>query len=153
MERLNADNVGKALTVGQVAERTGLAVSAIHFYEAKGLIQSRRSSGNQRRYTRDVLRRLAVIKIAQRTGIPLAEIAEALATLPEERTPNAKDWGRLSAQWREDLDKRIERLTLLRDQLSGCIGCGCLSLSACPLRNPMDELAEEGSGARLVDPD
>ncbi|ARB47580.1 redox-sensitive transcriptional activator SoxR [Alloalcanivorax xenomutans] len=153
MERLNADNVGKALTVGQVAERTGLAVSAIHFYEAKGLIQSRRSSGNQRRYTRDVLRRLAVIKIAQRTGIPLAEIAQALATLPEERTPNAKDWGRLSAQWREDLDKRIERLTLLRDQLSGCIGCGCLSLSACPLRNPMDELAEEGSGARLVDPD
>jgi len=129
MERLNADNVGKALTVGQVAERTGLAVSAIHFYEAKGLIQSRRSSGNQRRYTRDVLRRLAVIKIAQRTGIPLAEIAQALATLPEERTPNAKDWGRLSAQWREDLDKRIERLTLLRDQLSGCIGCGCLSLS------------------------
>tara|TARA_A100001391_G_scaffold180203_3_gene145567 strand:+ start:5031 stop:5492 length:462 start_codon:yes stop_codon:yes gene_type:complete len=153
MERLNADNVGKALTVGQVAERTGLAVSAIHFYEAKGLIQSRRSSGNQRRYTRDVLRRLAVIKIAQRTGIPLAEIAQALATLPEERTPNAKDWGRLSAQWRKDLDKRIERLTLLRDQLSGCIGCGCLSLSACPLRNPMDELAEEGSGARLVDPD
>ncbi|AFT72573.1 Redox-sensitive transcriptional activator SoxR [Alloalcanivorax dieselolei B5] len=153
MERLNAENLGKALTVGQVAERTGLAVSAIHFYEAKGLIQSRRSSGNQRRYTRDVLRRLAVIKIAQRTGIPLAEIAEALATLPEERTPNAKDWGRLSAQWREDLDKRIERLTLLRDQLSGCIGCGCLSLSACPLRNPMDELAEEGSGARLVDPD
>ncbi|MEQ9511142.1 MAG: redox-sensitive transcriptional activator SoxR [Alloalcanivorax xenomutans] len=153
MERLNADNVGKALTVGQVAERTGLAVSAIHFYEAKGLIQSRRSSGNQRRYTRDVLRRLAVIKIAQRTGIPLAEIAQALATLPEERTPNAKDWGRLSAQWREDLDKRIERLTLLRDQLSGCIGCGCLSLSACPLGNPMDELAEEGSGARLVDPD
>ncbi|MGB1764995.1 redox-sensitive transcriptional activator SoxR [Alloalcanivorax xenomutans] len=153
MERLNADNVGKALTVGQVAERTGLAVSAIHFYEAKGLIRSRRSSGNQRRYTRDVLRRLAVIKIAQRTGIPLAEIAQALATLPEERTPNAKDWGRLSAQWREDLDKRIERLTLLRDQLSGCIGCGCLSLSACPLRNPMDELAEEGSGARLVDPD
>jgi len=153
MERLNADNVGKALTVGQVAERTGLAVSAIHFYEAKGLIQSRRSSGNQRRYTRDVLRRLAVIKIAQRTGIPLAEIAQALATLPEERTPNAKDWGRLSAQWREDLEKRIERLTLLRDQLSGCIGCGCLSLSACPLRNPMDELAEEGSGARLVDPD
>ena len=141
------------LTVGEVAERSGVAVSALHFYEAKGLIASRRNRGNQRRYPRDVLRRIAVIKVAQRTGIPLAEIGEALAALPEGRTPTAADWRRLSAKWQADLDERIARLTRLRDQLGSCIGCGCLSLRSCPLRNPEDRLAEEGPGPRLLDPD
>jgi MerR family transcriptional regulator, redox-sensitive transcriptional activator SoxR len=143
-------SVRRELSVGQVARRSGLSVSAIHFYEAKGLIKSRRNAGNQRRYPRDVLRRLAVIKVAQRTGIPLASIHEAFASLPQERTPTAEDWARLSAAWKDERDARIEGLTRLRDQLDGCIGCGCLSLEACPLRNPGDELAAEGSGARLL---
>ena len=140
------------LTVGEVAARSGLRVSAVHFYEAKGLIHAMRSSGNQRRFAREVLRRIAVIKVAQRAGIPLASIREALGSLPEHRAPNRRDWERLSASWRADLDLRIERLTRLRDQLSGCIGCGCLSIDVCPLRNPNDELAAEGPGARLLDP-
>lgn len=135
------------LGVGEVARRTGVAVSTLHFYEAKGLIRSWRSAGNQRRYARDVLRRVAVIKVAQKLGIPLARVARALATLPDSRTPNARDWARLSAQWREELDGRIERLTRLRDSLDDCIGCGCLSLASCPLRNPEDRVAERGSGA------
>lgn len=141
------------LTVGQLAARSGLPVSTLHFYEAKGLIESRRTGGNQRRYPRHVLRRVAVIKIAQRTGIPLAEVREALAGLPEERTPTAEDWRALSARWRANLDARITRLRRLRDDLDGCIGCGCLSLKACPLRNPQDSLRHEGSGARLLDPE
>ncbi len=148
MARITAANIDKALTVGEVAERSGVAVSALHFYERKGLIHSRRSAGNQRRYHRDVLRRVAVIKVAQRIGIPLAEVAEALASLPEARSPNARDWSRLSARWRQELDERIQRLTQLRDQLSDCIGCGCLSMTACRLRNPGDELSEHGPGAR-----
>ena len=107
MARVTAANIDKALTVGEVAERSGVAVSALHFYERKGLIHSRRSAGNQRRYHRDVLRRVAVIKVAQRIGIPLAEVAEALASLPEARSPNARDWSRLSARWRQELDERI----------------------------------------------
>ena len=141
------------LTVGELAARSGLPVSTLHFYEAKGLIQSRRTAGNQRRYPRQVLRRVAVIKIAQRTGIPLAEVRKALAGLPDERTPTAEDWRALSARWRADLDARIARLTRLRDELDGCIGCGCLSLEACPLRNPEDSLGHEGPGARLLDPE
>src|SRR5690625_145426 len=141
------------LTVGELAARSGLPVSTLHFYEAKGLIQSRRTAGNQRRYPRQVLRRVAVIKIAQRTGIPLAEVRKALAGLPDERTPTAEDWRALSARWRADLDARIARLTRLRDELDGCIGCGCLSLKACPLRNPEDSLGHEGPGARLLDPE
>ncbi|MCE8033218.1 MAG: redox-sensitive transcriptional activator SoxR [Halomonas sp.] len=141
------------LSVGEVAKRSGLAVSAIHFYEAKGLIKSRRNAGNQRRFTRDVLRRVAIIKVAQRTGITLAEIRAAFDTLPDSRAPTATDWQRLSASWRHALDDRIARLTQLRDQLDHCIGCGCLSMQECPLRNPEDELAEEGSGPRLLDPD
>lgn len=135
-----------SLTVGEVAARSGLAVSALHFYEAKGLIASVRSSGNQRRYPRSVLRRVAVIKIAQRMGLPLATIADALHALPEGRTPTVADWRRLSAAWREELDERIATLTRLRDQLDGCIGCGCLSLKACPLRNPEDSLGAAGAG-------
>lgn len=141
----------KALSVGQVAKRSGVAVSAVHFYESKGLIGSWRNAGNQRRYTRDVLRRIAIIKVAQRAGIPLAAIRDAFATLPKGRTPTAKDWQRLSAQWAEDLDGRIRRLTQLRDQLGSCIGCGCLSLTTCPLRNPSDTLAEQGPGPRLLE--
>lgn len=141
-----ADDIHKALTVGEVAERSGVAVSALHFYEKKGLIQSSRSAGNQRRYHRDVLRRVAAIKVAQRIGIPLMEIAEALADLPDARTPTARDWKRMSAKWRAHLDERINDLTVLRDQLNECIGCGCLSIKACRLRNPFDSLSEEGPG-------
>lgn len=141
----------QTLSVGDVAERSGIAVTTLHFYEAKGLIRSSRSPGNQRRYGRDVLRRLAVIKVAQASGISLAEIRDALATLPAERTPTASDWQRLSTTWRGDLDARIERLTRLRNQLDRCIGCGCLSLAACPMVNPEDRLAAEGPGARLLE--
>lgn len=146
-------DVQRLLTVGEVAARSGVAVSALHFYEAKGLIASRRSAGNQRRYQRDVLRRVAVIKVAQRVGIPLSEIRAALAALPQGRTPTTADWEALSRRWRGDLDARIEQLTRLRDQLDGCIGCGCLSVRDCPLRNPLDALAEQGPGPRLLDPD
>jgi MerR family transcriptional regulator, redox-sensitive transcriptional activator SoxR len=142
----------RELTVGEVAARSGVSVSAMHFYEAKGLIRSRRNSGNQRRYPRGVLRRVAVIKVAQRIGMPLGLIRDALATLPDGRAPTEADWKRLSASWRKGLDERIERMIKLRDNLTGCIGCGCLSLKVCPLRNPMDELGEQGPGPRLLDP-
>ncbi|AZF52275.1 Redox-sensitive transcriptional activator SoxR [Pseudomonas sp. R4-34-07] len=144
--------LNKELTVGQLAARSGVAVTALHFYETKGLIKSNRNAGNQRRYPRDVLRRVVVIKIAQRLGIPLATIGEALQALPEGRTPTAKDWARLSARWREDLDERINKLVQLRDKLNGCIGCGCLSMDACPLRNQGDQLGERGPGAQLLEP-
>lgn len=142
----------QALSVGDVARRSGVAISTLHFYETKGLIHSWRNAGNQRRYSRDVLRRVAVIKIAQRTGVPLAEIQQALAGLPESRTPTAADWRRLSEQWRGSLEARIAQLVQLRDQLDGCIGCGCLSLTQCPLRNPEDVLGEAGDGARRLVP-
>jgi MerR family transcriptional regulator, redox-sensitive transcriptional activator SoxR len=148
----NIGGIRKELSVGEVAARSGVAVSAIHFYEARGLIRSRRTVGNQRRYARGILRRVAVIKVAQRIGIPLATIRDALATLPAGRTPSAADWRRLSAVWKRGLDERIERLLRLRDRLTGCIGCGCLSMKACPLRNPGDRLAGEGPGPRLLDP-
>ncbi|MCX5159217.1 redox-sensitive transcriptional activator SoxR [Streptomyces sp. NBC_00264] len=138
------------LTVGQLSARSGAAVSALHFYEAKGLISSRRTSGNQRRYTRDALRRVAFIRAAQRVGIPLATIRDALAELPEERTPNRDDWARLSAAWRSELDDRIARLTRLRDHLTDCIGCGCLSLENCVLSNPDDVSGRQISGSRLM---
>lgn len=147
-----AEQYHRELTVGQLAERSGVAVSALHFYESKGLIESMRNSGNQRRYPREVLRRVAVIKVAQRLGVPLAAIREALSTLPAGRAPSEKDWNRLSAKWKADLDHRIKALSQLRDQLDGCIGCGCLSLKACPLRNPWDKLSEQGPGPRLLDP-
>lgn len=141
------------LTVGEVAERSGVAVSAIHFYEQKGLIRSWRNAGNQRRFHRDVLRRIAIVKVAQRLGIPLAEIGEALATLPADRTVSADDWNQLPQKWRKELDRRIELLMGLRNQLNDCIGCGCLSIDACRLRNPFDELGEEGPGPRLLEKD
>jgi MerR family redox-sensitive transcriptional activator SoxR len=123
-------------------------VSALHFYEAKGLISSRRTTGNQRRYPRDVLRRVSFIRLSQRVGIPLDTIRDALAELPEERTPTPADWARLSAAWRGELDARIEQLQRLRDDLTDCIGCGCLSLSRCRLANPYDRLGAQGPGAR-----
>lgn len=134
------------LTVGQLAERSGVAVSALHFYERKGLISSRRTTGNQRRYRRDALRRVALIRIAQRVGISLAEVGEALASLPENRTPNRADWERLSRRWHDDLEARIADLQRLRDRFTGCIGCGCLSLDRCRLANPGDVLAAQGAG-------
>jgi MerR family redox-sensitive transcriptional activator SoxR len=140
------------LTVGQIAARSGVAVSTIHFYESKGLIQSWRNKSNHRRYARAMLRRVALIQVAQRTGISLASILEAWKSLPKGRSATAQDWQRLSALWRHDLDARIKRLTRLRDQLDGCIGCGCLSLEACPLRNPQDRLGKQGTGPRLLDP-
>lgn len=140
------------LTVGEVAKRSGIAVSAVHFYEAKGLIKSRRNQGNHRLYSREVLRRIAVIKVAQRTGLTLDEIHDALKALPDERMPTKADWTRMSNAWKADLDDRIARLIRLRDQLDRCIGCGCLSISDCPLRNPNDQLAAEGPGPRLLDP-
>jgi len=153
MDNIHPARDAKALTVGEVARRSGVAVSALHFYESRGLIKSSRTRGNQRRYPREVLRRVAVIKVAQRVGIPLNAIHDALMTLPEGRTPTVADWARMSSLWRADLDDRIDRLTRLRDQLTGCIGCGCLSIQACPLRNPHDVLAEQGPGPRLLDPD
>lgn len=138
------------LTVGEVAARSGVAVSAIHFYESKGLIKAWRTVGNQRRYPREVLRRVAVIKVSQRVGIPLAAIREALAALPKGRTPTAEDWGVLSARWRTDLDERITRLIRLRDELTSCIGCGCLSLDSCPLYNPNDQCSQQGPGPQLL---
>ncbi|MFZ0668660.1 MAG: redox-sensitive transcriptional activator SoxR [Acidimicrobiales bacterium] len=136
------------LTVGQLAARSGVAVSALHFYEVQGLISSHRTSGNQRRYPRHVLRRVAFIRASQAVGIPLSRIKSALDSLPDSRTPTRRDWERLSAQWRNDLDDRILRLQRLRDNLSGCIGCGCLSLKMCRLANPDDQLAAQGPGAR-----
>lgn len=153
MAKISPGDLHRQLGVGEVAKRSGVAVSALHFYERKGLIRSRRSDGNQRRYPREVLRRVAVIKVAQRVGIPLAEIREALSALPDERTPTAEDWQALSRNWRADLDQRIERLVRLRDELDGCIACGCLSIKDCPLRNPWDVLSEEGPGPRLLDPE
>ena len=140
----------KELTVGQLSARSGVAVSALHFYEAEGLITARRTTGNQRRYPREMLRRVAFIRASQRVGIPLARIRTALATLPQERTPTRRDWARLSAAWREDLDDRIRQLQNLRDKLTGCIGCGCLSISACQLANPGDVLGTEGPGPRKL---
>ncbi|AYN27985.1 MULTISPECIES: redox-sensitive transcriptional activator SoxR [Buttiauxella] len=139
------------LSPGEVAKRSGVAVSALHFYESKGLIKSVRNSGNQRRYTRDVLRNVAIIKIAQRIGIPLATIGEEFGVLPDGHKINKNDWKKMSSQWREELERRIHTLTALRDELDGCIGCGCLSGADCPLRNPGDKLGEQGTGARLLE--
>lgn len=134
------------LAPGDVARRAGVAVSALHFYEREGLITSVRTVGNQRRYHRDVLRRIAFVRVSQGVGISLADIRAALATLPEGRTPTKADWARLSRSWRTALDERIARLENLRDTLDDCIGCGCLSMQSCRLANPGDALSEYGDG-------
>jgi MerR family redox-sensitive transcriptional activator SoxR len=140
------------LTIGQLSERAGVATSAIRFYEERGLLTSTRTTGNQRRYAQSTLRRVAFIRTAQRVGLTLEEIGEALATLPAARTPTKSDWHRLSKTWRPRLDEQIRRIELLRDRLDSCIGCGCLSLRSCALTNPQDWIAVEGPGARLLEP-
>ncbi|MBR0874438.1 redox-sensitive transcriptional activator SoxR [Bradyrhizobium tropiciagri] len=142
--------LGGELSVGEMARRSGLAVSTLHFYESKGLIASRRTGGNQRRYPRGVLRRIAVIRIAQRAGIPLAEIREAFAAIPLERAPTMREWTRAMRTWTGTLQQRIDDLTDLRDKLFNCIGCGCLSVTDCPLRNADDKLAAQGPGPRIL---
>jgi MerR family redox-sensitive transcriptional activator SoxR len=139
-----------ALTIGELAARSGVAPSALRYYERLGLIRARRTSGNQRRYERAELRRVAFIRIAQQVGVSLDEIRAALAALPESRTPTRADWARLSARWKTRLQERIDLLERLRDDLTGCIGCGCLSLQRCRLYNPADELAAEGSGPQRL---
>ena len=142
--------VSPTLSVGEVARRSGVPVSTVHFYEAKGLISSGRTPGNQRRYARDVLRRVAFIRVAQRVGIGLADIAQALRTLPSDAAPSRADWARLSSAWWADLDERIAQLRKLRDTLDDCIGCGCLSIDRCGLRNPRDKLAAKGPGPQRL---
>ncbi|MFB4194736.1 redox-sensitive transcriptional activator SoxR [Streptomyces carpaticus] len=144
--------ITRELTIGQLAERSGVATSALRFYEDQGLISSRRTSGNQRRYQRDTLRRVAFIKVSQNVGMPLNAIREALHELPEGRTPTKADWARLSEFWKADLNARIWQLTRIRDDLTGCIGCGCLSLDSCALANPYDVCGQRGSGpVRLLE--
>lgn len=138
------------LTIGEIAERSGLAPSAIRFYERRGLLASERTLGNQRRYRREVLRRIAFVRIAQRVGLSLEEIIEALGDLPVEKAPSAQEWQRLTRGWRERLDERIVMLEALRSGLTSCIGCGCLSLRTCALANPDDVVGREGPGPRYL---
>ena len=140
------------LKPGEVARRAGVAVSTLHYYEQFGLIESRRTAGDRREYRRDTLRVIAFVRASQKLGIPLARIKDALDRLPHDRPPNKAEWARLARAWRDDLDARIAELTALRDNLANCIGCGCLSLTACPYTNPGDALAAEGSGARRLVP-
>jgi len=139
------------LTIGELSERSGIATSAIRYYEDRGLIRSRRTPGNQRRYDRPMLRRLAFIRTAQRVGLSLEEIEEALSALPSNRTPTKADWSRLSRGWRPRLDAQIAQLERLRDTLDSCIGCGCLSLRRCSLNNPDDVVAPRGPGPVFLD--
>jgi MerR family transcriptional regulator, redox-sensitive transcriptional activator SoxR len=138
------------LSIGALSERTGVAPSALRYYEAEGLVHATRSDGGQRRYTRDVLRRVSFIRAAQQVGLSLDEIRTAIASLPDNRTPTQRDWARLSSSWRPRLDAQIHLLERLRDRLDGCIGCGCLSLRACQLLNPGDEAGARGPGPRYV---
>ena len=138
-------------TVGRVAKRCGVRISTLHFYEAKGLIQSSRNAGNQRRYKADVLRRVSVIRAAQKMGISLAAIKDAFASLPDQRTPTKKDWEKLSVSWQAELNARIAYLERLRDSLTGCIGCGCLSMTNCPIYNADDKLGVDGTGPVILD--
>lgn len=140
----------ETLAIGDFAARSGVAASALRYYEKEGLIRSTRTGGNQRRYQRSELRRVAFIRIAQQVGVSLDEIREALASLPENRTPTKADWSRLSARWRRRLEERITLMERLRDQLTGCIGCGCLSMQRCKLINPDDQLGAMGAGPRKL---
>ncbi|MGF1749938.1 MULTISPECIES: redox-sensitive transcriptional activator SoxR [Vibrio] len=137
------------LSVGQVAKRADIAVSAIHFYEQKGLIACHRNAGNQRRYDGSVLRRIAVIKTGQQLGMTLEEIKQAMSSLPIHRAPTQNEWQNMAMEWQQSLDAKISLMSRLRDELGECIGCGCLSLTKCKLRNPEDELASQGAGPVL----
>jgi len=139
--------VSRELTIGELARRSGVSQSALRFYERRGLIEARRTDGNQRRYTSVTLRRIALVQAGKAAGIPLDRIGRALDTLPRDRTPTKRDWARLSSGWRRELAERIEALGAIRDRLTGCIGCGCLSLSACALLNTDDAAATAGGGA------
>lgn len=134
------------LSVGEVAKRSGVSVAALHFYERKGLIHSRRTSGNQRRYDRDILRRVAVIQVAQEVGVSLAQVRTILSSLPGKRSPSRRDWQTISRAWADDLDRRILLMQRLKENLTGCIGCGCLSMDRCTILNPDDRLARKGPG-------
>jgi MerR family redox-sensitive transcriptional activator SoxR len=142
----------ETLTIGEVARRSGAPVSALRYYEALGLISSTRTAGDQRRFGRDVLRRLAVIQAGQRVGLSLAQVQAAFAGLPADKAPTRRDWARVSRAWRSEIDGRIAEMTRIRDDLDGCIGCGCLSLARCPMYNPGDAAAAEGPGARILRP-
>jgi MerR family redox-sensitive transcriptional activator SoxR len=138
------------LTIGALSERTGVAQSALRFYEAEGMIHAHRSPGGQRRYARETVRRVSFIRVAQQVGLSLEEIRSAMASLPQNRTPNQRDWGRLSRSWRPRIEHQISMLERLRDRLDGCIGCGCLSLKLCRLVNPGDQAGERGPGPRYI---
>ncbi|MEV5432628.1 redox-sensitive transcriptional activator SoxR [Streptomyces sp. NPDC052701] len=150
---MSTPTLPKELTIGELARRSGVTTSALRFYEREGLIHSHRTTGNQRRYSRDTLRRVAFIRVSQRVGIPLSVIKDALSVLPADRAPTREEWAGLSAHWRADLDRRIEQLLKLRDDLDDCIGCGCLTLERCVLANPYDVLGEQGSGPRRLQVD
>ncbi len=149
--RKNTPDSTRLLSIGELAKRSGVAISTLHFYESKGLIKSLRTAGNQRRFQAVVLRHIAIIKVAQRTGISLEEIKTAFANYTAGNKLDAEQWRKLSSDWRANLNERIQKLTRLRDELDSCIGCGCLSLADCPLRNPDDILAEQGSGPRILE--
>ena len=138
------------LTIGETAKRAGVTVSTLRFYEARGLISSIRTTGNQRRFARSMLRRISVVRVAQTIGLTLEEISNALESLPEGKAPTQKDWEKLSTTWRGHLDDRINQLQLVREKLTGCIGCGCLSLQNCALYNPGDRAHKQGAGPRYL---
>jgi MerR family redox-sensitive transcriptional activator SoxR len=143
--------LNKKLGVGFVAKRCGINVSTLHFYEQKGLIYSNRNQGNQRRYKPDVIRRVAIIKAAQKLGIGLTDIKRAFSFLPDKATPNKRQWAAMSASWQQELNDKISYMQRLRDSLDGCIGCGCLSMQSCPIYNPEDILASKGPGPVILD--
>lgn len=151
MAKTQAMDAGRILTVGEVAKRSGVPVSTIHFYESKGLIKATRNAGNHRQYQAIVLRYIAIIRVAQRTGLSLEEIGETLSSIQAGSKLSASEWKDISSKWKERLNKRIRSLVRLRDELDSCIGCGCLSLKDCPLRNPEDELSKDGPGARILE--
>lgn len=144
--------IKKELSVGELSKRSGVSISALHFYEQEGLIPAFRTEGNQRRYPRGVLRRVALIKVAQKLGISLKEVKEAFMSLPKHRAPSEEDWLRLSEDWKKKLTEKINLMKRLRDRLNKCIGCGCLSLNECPLRNPQDKIGQKNQGPKLLDP-
>ena len=142
--------MSERISIGQVAERTGLSISAIRFYETQGLVKPVRNAGGQRRYLRSDIRRLSFVLIAQQLGFTMKEIHARLANLPDERTPTTADWKRISREFRHELEERIDMLTRMRDRLDGCIGCGCLSLKKCKLYNPEDRAYRHGAGPRFI---